>query len=659
MSLRNVMISHSIDAMSMSWDLLNLTTRFDISGQPWVVYVPMLPVYTLDNKFAGLAQITMTGLEMFPLTGQYYTSIDGYEYVLSDYKILVDEKSLPYAENITYTLQDYTLADGSKPVIALPIGVNRNCVRVILYNLANKRFLALDLDKQEDLDEFIDALPTIANAAPANGNDVIATVWLKDEPFLLDNILGTADEREVWGLSMGKPLTSQSVIEIDEPSSEYRLICPQFKVNEIQVSAKTGTTKMNVYNLPSYNRLVVMSDADTKTVHFFNTCSGTVEIKNIVSLNSQLRRDELTLISDSINLIDLCIESFYSLDAKIPASSKLLLRNIDVVKLELNGGNEVNFTNVKCLESSKFANVTDIVLESMIDIDKCEFRDIKTLWLTYAAVNNTRFENCAKISCDTTSFTTSVEFRNVDTLQLVLCNLHTGCATYFMNDNSMLELGSCGNYKPTGVLDIELSSNRLNLSTGALYDYDSLMRSYIEPVVCSGGVQSSSPCSLRVTRVENPHEALNIRYAAYVSADIVLRLNLRCDMDGHTDSAFWVLLLVALLSDLCFEASSGQKLSLSLDLYLIGDLRVTLAKFERNPVVDTSGLNLRTEPSTIEVASLRGRVKEACSSFLLPIKDAGLEVVDRVIAMLEHAGITSVTIPSLIKLTEGTTSERF
>ena len=512
---------------------------------------PFVPVYNLSGEFISIGRVTMQGLVLFSLY-HFYNEINGNKVTLNHYKVYADVPR----DNIVdlFLVEDYTVDDSLKPLIAIPCAMHpaNSPYSLTLYNMRNKKVLSFrDMRDKDSVKEFEEAIPYIENI-DVQGDDTI--IFISDDTFSFDKVTGTTEERELWTLSY--PSVTKGNLTIDEPSAEYRLVCPSFDLDDFHVTEQTGAAKLHVYNLPSYNTLNVDADnSATRLIHLYDSCRGSIRLFNDIQ-GSAINTCNLTLLADG-TLNSVFIKTAKTCDARLNVCNDVVFNNICKLRLSMTRANSLMFSAISDFSDAEIKDAGSVLFRDT-DINNVTILDTKAdVAFTYCHFNNSKIDGAVNLDMLYGAHFDGVEIRNVHYL-----SLETGSykdTTVYMNDNAVLSMSALGTNPPSGTIDVVLESDVLNFcslvtSTNPYTSYNS--NTFYEPIVNKLGTLYEAESRFGVNVIRSSFKTITLRYTIYlncVDLDILLR--------GPRASLSLLVLHFAML-DLKFPEGTTAKLEL-------------------------------------------------------------------------------------------------
>lgn len=422
-------------------------------------FTPYFPVYTRDEEFLGVSCITKKGLAFFSyLDDECYANLDNCIFVLRDYKMYADIEPGTMWEPVL--LPRYQFSRQVKPIFAIPGNIGHSdkitfCVKsVYLYNLTSDTVLELDLHNASDCADFEKALPFIDNVICTADS---ITIRISDDPFSVDEVMGTTEERALWLMNNNSRELANGFLGVHNPSKEYRLLCPSFRLRIFSVSEETGTDKLSIYNLPVCNELhVAESTSDKRKVHLLESCKGSVVFSHDTET---FHNCVLDVTSDG------SLAAFYSADIK---ECTYRLKSCHLLRIR----NSKSCTTR--VESVAFAEIVNCGLSQLelhgkyVSLSKCEISfsklsDVSCLKLRDCSVNITKLHDIDALYSDGESDLLTVELRNIHYMRVP-----SGCfrqCTLYAGDNTIIDLDVLKKKPIEGTMTAHLSSSRLNFCT--------------------------------------------------------------------------------------------------------------------------------------------------------------------------------------------------
>ena len=318
-------------------DEFDVDEILDSHGVPF--YVPLLPVYSIDKEFIGAAYLTPRGLLFIPLNSGYCGFIDEQTYMLSYYKLYAD---IPKTCRTIVELKEFSIEQGLKPILAFPTySVDKGDCSVgdiLLLNLRNKVSLSINSSAQDAISSLRRVLPYVDNVRRIDNKAVILTSDGRNNSSLTA-LQGLAFMKSAF--SQENPGFKNDMWRIDKPSQEYRLICPEFRIKQIEVSNETGTDKLLIFNLPAYDSVQIHTKSiSSRNVTCYN-CFGSVEL-----IGRQKAKGKISARFDGGDLGLVNARYLESCNLKIGSCSVLNLYSMVSANCEVNKVESVRFDTV-------------------------------------------------------------------------------------------------------------------------------------------------------------------------------------------------------------------------------------------------------------------------------------------------------------------------
>lgn len=337
-------------------DEFEIDELLDSHGMPF--FVSLLPVYSLDKEFIGAAYLTTKGLLFIPLNSGYCRFIDEQTYMLSYYKLYAD---ISKTCRTIVELKEFTIEQGLKPILAFPTySVDRGDCSVgdiLLLNLRNKVSLSVNSSARDAIDSLRRVLPYVDNVRRVDDKVAILTSDGRNNSRL--TTLQGLDFMEST-FRQENPGFKNDTWRIEEPSREYRLICPDFRIKRIEVSNETGINKLLVYNLPAYDSVQIYTNSiSSRDVTCYN-CFGDVEL-----IGRQRAEGKVSARFDGGDLGLISIESLARCDLKIDSCHVLNLYRVVSALCKVDKVRVVQCNTVRF--GSDFA-ITDAAELSFLDV---------------------------------------------------------------------------------------------------------------------------------------------------------------------------------------------------------------------------------------------------------------------------------------------------
>lgn len=425
---------------------------------------PFLPVYNLSGTFIGLSRITVDGLMFLPLITTF-VQIDDNPLTLGYYKIYTDMNA-SISNSRPFPLINFSLDSSLKPIIAIPgsiteqgLGDYLSVHSLTLYNLVNSRVLSLrDLQSEESTKILRDALPYIDNVT-ITGDRI--EVRVSDGIFSLDDVMGTTEERSLWVMNYPSVIDDKNLI-IDEPSAEYRLVCPQFSLCNFRLSEGTGTAKLDIYNLPSCNELYVEGDdVLSRTVHLYHSSCGSIAFCN--GMRSVLaEQGELTILADD-SMGSVLVQHVNKCNIKCNSCSSLSLESVKSLNLSCNKIDRLRLSSVDELSNIDLPNMSILSIHGQTKMTNATISGVEYGLLVY----NSHLKSCIINHSPNTFFNKSTieGVKLYDTYYTSIKGGSFSTTTIYMDNTSMLSLGVICSSTASGTINIKLNSNELNFCT--------------------------------------------------------------------------------------------------------------------------------------------------------------------------------------------------
>lgn len=325
----------------------------DSHGVPF--YIPLLPVYSLDKEFIGAAYLTPRGLLFLPLNSGYCGFIDEQTYMLSYYKLYAD---IPKTCRIIVELKEFSIEPGLKPILAFPTySVDKGDCSVgdiLLLNLRNKVSLSINSSATDAISSLRRVLPYVDNVRRIDNKVVILTSDGRNNSNLTA-LQGLAFMKSAF--SQENPGFKNDMWRIDEPSQEYRLICPEFRIKQIEVSNETGIDKLLIFNLPAYDSVQIHTKSTSfRDVTCYN-CFGNVEL-----IGRQKAQGKVHARFDGGDLSLVNAKYLAYCDLKVDSCRALNLYNVVSANCEVSAAGPVRFDTVRFDSDFSLADASSLSL---------------------------------------------------------------------------------------------------------------------------------------------------------------------------------------------------------------------------------------------------------------------------------------------------------
>lgn len=529
---------------------------------------PFLPVYNLSGAFIGLSRITVDGLMLLPLI-THFTQIDDNPITLGYYKVYINMDA-SIAASRPFPLIDFSLDPSVKPVIAIPgsiteqgLGDYLSVHSLTLYNLVNNRVLSLrDLQSEESTKILRNALPYIDNVT-VTGDRV--EVRVSDGIFSLDEVMGTTEERSLWAMNYPSVIDDKNLF-IDESSSEYRLICPQFSLRNFRLLEETGTTKLDIYNLPHCNKLYVDGDCVlSRTVHLYRSPYGNIAFCN--NMRSVLaEQGELTILADD-SIGSVLIQHVNKCNIKCNSCASLSLESVKSLNLSCNKIDRLRLSSVDEVSNIDLFDMNILSIHGQTKMTNATISGVKSGLLVYSSY----LKNCS-ISHSPATFFNKSTIEGVELHDTYYTSIKGGSfstTTLYMDNSSMLSLGVICSSLALGTINIKLSSNELNFCTANENGVPFGM--YIQGL--SDALKHGRPVDLTLD-VHTSADEITIRHTVYMHGDSLKEMLGSGDIPAYKVS---LLFLVVYFSGVRIILPKGTTAKLILDVQSLSpDMALTM-----------------------------------------------------------------------------------
>ena len=360
---------------------------------------PILPVYDIDDNLLGFTYPSRKGLRLYStlrLTDDEslnWSIITSSSILLSWYKI----KARKIVDDV---ITEYDIPDDNKPLLALPVipiapGVDISDLSgslvhtVVLYNMLSNRVLYVDCTSDTGISTILDAMLQLANVSI---NEDIIQISLSDGVIDIAALMNCCEEKAALSLCHPEVYTGD-FLNIDEPSTEFNFYSPSLRLNRIVISPRTGTTRLKIYNLKSYNRLHVPGfNSSERTIVLSSNSSGCLACSDVrqktdikLVCSEMFNIDfvmfaSLSISADYVRTLHLESGKFVDL-SRVRSIDRLILSSVETVE---------GFSRAKL----QYLSVDDTDLNNLVVLDAKEYVSIENGTFTNSSIVHSDYVQC-------------------------------------------------------------------------------------------------------------------------------------------------------------------------------------------------------------------------------------------------------------------------
>ena len=393
MSIFDQDLQYDYDAKSSS--ALGLTVSRSLNKNTFATRIVMTPFIFVSYKDKLYpAYITSNGVSVIT-SGLSASSLKNIALVLTSVIIDANENILDL--NFDGCLRNYSLRDNTKPLLVMPTYVAKeldffSCV--LVYNLANKKMLALDLSNPDSLQSLIRVAPQTLNVILRGTTPVITlSDGVYDIADFLRHTNNSDEDMALWFLT--HPELQEGSLVFTEKEENAVITLPNVPVNAVKLPSQVGYQSLKIF-MPAGDTGIIVSTGSHKKVHVYG---------DMLCTKAAFVRDIKTIQEDtSLDLTVDCLFDKLSM-TNMGANSRLTtksVRSIEVqgmlgVALDISNAHKL-VTQKAVLRDSKIRGLTGLVNGcSYTKIYDSEFSSIPFLDFTNCVLSNVKLKNMPRV----------------------------------------------------------------------------------------------------------------------------------------------------------------------------------------------------------------------------------------------------------------------
>lgn len=544
---------------SVALDSTNFCVNTDVPDKDALFQVgrdtimsPLLPVYDVDDNLLGVTYPSRKGLCLYSTPRLTDDDLSTWDMVTSS-SILLSSYKIVASKIVDNNIVEYSIPDESRPLLALaelclvPSSmadrVKNRVHAMALYNMLTNRVLYVDCTSDKGISTILDALPQLANV---DIQEDIIRVSLSDGVLDADSLMNCCEEKAALGLCHPEVYTA-STLNIDEPCAEFNFYSPTVRLNSIVISPRTGTTKLKIYNLKSYNHMYVRGYSNSERTIILSSNSN-----GCLASSGAKQKAAIKIICTDMFTIDFMWFSSLSISAD------------HVNTLHLESGKHVDLSRIRCIDrlilnsvenvegfscaKLQYLSTTDTNLNNLVVLDATE----------YVSVENGTFSNSSIVHSDYAQcrggIVKSVEFEDVPVVDLDYADLED----VTIHQGTMLCLGDSNFGACRGNIIFKEKAPAEHEEFTFAYRF---FRSYISiDMVAEDGllIDDCEICTLDFTSCSASEITLNV---VLYAVDIMVRR-----LADYADSYTWLTYFTSIFNRLEVAVPKNAKLNIVLDL---------------------------------------------------------------------------------------------
>lgn len=393
MSIFDQDLQYDYDAKSSSALGLNVSRSLNKNTfATRIVMTPFIFVSYKDKLYP--AYITSNGVSVIT-SGLSASSLKNIALVLTSVIIDANEDILDL--NFDGCLRSYSLRDNTKPLLVMPTYAAKeldffSCV--LVYNLANKKMLALDLSNPDSLQALIRVAPQTLNVTLRGTTPVITlSDGVYDVAGFLRRTNNSDEDMALWFLT--HPELQEGNLVFTEKEENAVITLPNVPVNAVKMPSQVGYQSLKIF-MPAGDTGIIVSTGSHKKVHVYG---------DMLCTKAAFVRDIMTIKEDtSLDLTVDCLFDKLSM-TNIGANSRLTTKSVKDIEVQGMSGVALDVSNAHklvtqkaVLRDSKIRGLTGLVNGcSYTKIYDSEFSSIPFLDFTNCVLSNVRLKDMPRV----------------------------------------------------------------------------------------------------------------------------------------------------------------------------------------------------------------------------------------------------------------------